>query len=122
MAKLQVVIPPFVTEKMSKVPKNLRSVVVTYALERLFKSNDPKDADFLKMLVPGYVPPARTTTPVPAGPSEEPISLPREDGGNLPGTDVPGEALKTGRACRSEGGGRIELDAAEIAGELMDDD
>lgn len=124
MMKLQVVIPPFIAGKMQAVPKNSRSVVVTYALERLFKSTDPRDVDFLNMLVPGYSALASTKTPVPAGhsPSDELLSLPRKDGGNLPGTDVPGETLKTGPACRSDGGEAAKLDAADIAGGLMDDD
>ena len=107
LMKLQVPTPPTLSETMRGIPKNNRSVVVGYALMRLFASTDRKDVDFLKVV-------SHESESVSGG-----IHTPRPDE----------ESLKSDEGGRgemplavTEASSDIIADARGIAGGLMDDD
>jgi hypothetical protein len=130
MMKLQVVIPPFVAERMAKIPKNSRSVVVTYALNKLFASRDPQDIGFLGMLAHGsgshpqtHTPPFNRGTSEPASRIKETPPLPEGKGDRkLPDTKVSGDRSSASAGLVPLLKGVADLDARDIAGGLMDDD
>ncbi|MHB8880382.1 MAG: hypothetical protein ACYC69_02610 [Thermodesulfovibrionales bacterium] len=111
--KLQVVIPPSLSEMMKGIPKNNRSVVVGYALMRLFASTERKDVDFLKVV-------SHESESGPGGGifTPGPVDFPPIEGGSALNPSP-------GKGCEpdvSSGVTGIISHSKDIAGGLMDDD